>query len=109
MESNVSRALSLEAHVSSGPAATEGKRTVEEIANGSLFINKAAIDWHESRKQWIGDSSKRAHKTTKEPIISWNTTYDDLLSTGQLFAQPIPLSEMVDFLVDIWHEDGLYE
>ncbi|MQL78747.1 hypothetical protein Taro_011198, partial [Colocasia esculenta] len=40
---------------------------------------------------------------------SWCTAYEDLLSTNQPFPQPIPLAEMVDFLVDIWHEEGLYD
>eukprot|EP01018_Ginkgo_biloba_P020486 Gb_20416 [translate_table: standard] len=42
-------------------------------------------------------------------LCSWSTTYDDLLATNQPFPQPVPLPEMIDFLVDIWHEEGLYE
>ncbi|KAK4410610.1 hypothetical protein Sango_0134000 [Sesamum angolense] len=34
--------------------------------------------------------------------INWNATYDSLLSSNKPFRQPIPLGEMVDFLVDIW-------
>ncbi|RVW39108.1 hypothetical protein CK203_084118 [Vitis vinifera] len=36
-------------------------------------------------------------------------TYEDLLSTNEPFSEPIPLTEMVDFLVDIWQDEGLYD
>ncbi|KAL1063681.1 hypothetical protein V6Z11_D13G159400 [Gossypium hirsutum] len=44
----------------------------------------------------------------REPIMSWTTTYEDLLCSTERFQQPIPLA-MVDFLVDTWHEEGLYD
>ncbi|KAI5680817.1 hypothetical protein M9H77_02044 [Catharanthus roseus] len=40
---------------------------------------------------------------------SWNATYETLLGTNKRFPQPIPLSEMVDFLVEIWEQEGLYD
>ncbi|CAA2984319.1 Hypothetical predicted protein, partial [Olea europaea subsp. europaea] len=39
----------------------------------------------------------------------WSMTYEDLLSTNDPFSEPIPLPEMVDFLVDIWHDEGLFD
>ncbi|KAL0555457.1 hypothetical protein IC582_009403 [Cucumis melo] len=68
----------------------------------------AEIAWHERRKEWVGDRSENVQREPKEPILSWTMTYEDLL-TAEPFQQPIPLAEMVDFLVDIWHEDGLYD
>lgn len=29
--------------------------------------------------------------------------------TSAPFDQPVPLAEMIDFLVDVWDEDGLYD
>ncbi|KAH9614385.1 hypothetical protein KSS87_011930 [Heliosperma pusillum] len=40
---------------------------------------------------------------------SWNATYGNLLGTNKPFPQPIPLPEMVDFLVDVWEQEGLYD
>lgn len=40
---------------------------------------------------------------------SWNATYESLLGSTKTFAQPIPLGEMVDFLVDGWEQEGLYD
>lgn len=63
----------------------------------------------QNRRQWIGDQSQKSKRMPKDPIISWSTTYEDLLCNNEPFPEAIPLSEMVDFLVDIWHDDGLYD
>ncbi|KAG6763510.1 hypothetical protein POTOM_030930 [Populus tomentosa] len=95
----------------------------EKEKSTSVFVNHAAIAWHESRRKWTGNQSRQPQRTTKDPIIrvnimkhngrtflcSWSTTYEDLLSTQEPFSEPIPLSEMVDFLVDIWHDEGLFD
>ncbi|KAK6775205.1 hypothetical protein RDI58_026206 [Solanum bulbocastanum] len=41
--------------------------------------------------------------------VNWSTTYEELLSTTDPFSERIPLTEMVDFLVDIWHDEGLFD
>ncbi|KAG8651115.1 uncharacterized protein LOC110607396 [Manihot esculenta] len=75
----------------------------------SVYVNHAANAWLENRRKWIGDKSKKSKTLAKDPIISWSTTYDELLSTNEPFPKPIPLPEMVDFLVDIWHDEGLFD
>ncbi|KAK7279601.1 hypothetical protein RJT34_24654 [Clitoria ternatea] len=79
-----------------------GKQNLKQT---STFINHAAIAWHEDRRKWVGDKSQHQPRTAKDPIISWTTSYEDLLSTNEPFAEPIPLPEMVDFLVDVWYDD----
>ncbi|XP_044460637.1 uncharacterized protein LOC123192222 [Mangifera indica] len=74
-----------------------------------VFVNHAEIAWHEGRKQWVGVQSQKSKRLHREPIMSWTATYEDLLCSTEPFQQPIPLAEMVDFLVDIWHEEGLYD
>ncbi|KAI8006171.1 hypothetical protein LOK49_LG07G01302 [Camellia lanceoleosa] len=87
----------------------EVKMPTENSGSTSVFVNHAAIAWQQNRKEWIGDQSQRSKRIQKDPIISWSTTYEDLLSTYEPFSEPIPLTEMVDFLVDIWLDDGLYD
>ncbi|KAI3458928.1 hypothetical protein Pfo_015591 [Paulownia fortunei] len=87
----------------------EQKRPAENSMSTSVFVNHAAIAWDESRSKWIGDLSQRSQRMPKDPIISWSMTYEDLLSTNDPFPKPIPLPEMVDFLVDIWHDEGLFD
>ncbi|XP_077221744.1 uncharacterized protein LOC143855500 isoform X1 [Tasmannia lanceolata] len=110
MESNVVNSNSHETNPSAGSTLVrEEIQLTEKSVNISPFINQAAISWNERRKEWVGDQSQKSHKMPREQVISWSTTYDDLLSTNQPFSQSIPLTEMVDFLVDIWHEEGLYD
>ncbi|KAL2227617.1 uncharacterized protein LOC105174185 [Sesamum indicum] len=87
----------------------EQKNPAESSTNTSVFVNHAAIAWDESRRNWVGDASQKSLRTPKDPTINWSTTYEDLLSTTDPFPQPIPLADMVDFLVDIWHDEGLFD
>lgn len=109
MENNVSISNSLETHLSSCPPPIDANKSASENMSNGSFVNHALIAWAEERGEWVGDQTRKARRLPREPIISWCTTYDDLLSTNNPFPQPIPLSEMVDFLVDIWHEEGLYD
>ncbi|KAL6328336.1 hypothetical protein AAG906_034479 [Vitis piasezkii] len=88
-------------------SANEQKEPME--ASTFVFINHAAIAWHDRRREWVGDQSQKSQRKQKDPIISWSMTYEDLLSTNEPFSEPIPLTEMVDFLVDIWQDEGLYD
>ncbi|EXB96196.1 hypothetical protein L484_017045 [Morus notabilis] len=86
-----------------------GKKTAEKEMKTSVSINYGATAWHENRKKWVGDKSQHTKRNEKDPIISWTTSYDDLLSSNAPFSEPIPLPEMVDFLVDIWQDEGLFD
>ncbi|KAK1403378.1 hypothetical protein POM88_002983 [Heracleum sosnowskyi] len=84
----------------------------EKNALDFLYVNHAEVAWHERRRAWVGDISQRSPRlqsiSIREKIPSWSTTYKELLSTIEPFKDPIPLAEMVDSLVDIWLEEGLY-
>ncbi|XP_020576960.1 uncharacterized protein LOC110022391 [Phalaenopsis equestris] len=78
--------------------------------NPPEFVNHGLILWNQTRQQWIGN--KKTDKKTEEvidPRLSWNATYDSLLGTNKPFPQTISLPEMVDFLVDVWEQEGLYD
>ncbi|OIW21765.1 hypothetical protein TanjilG_10649 [Lupinus angustifolius] len=82
----------------------------QNLKQTSTFVNHAEIAWHENRRKWVGDKSQHHPRMTKDPIISWSTSYEELLSTNEPFAEPISLSEMVDFLVDVWlDEEGIFD
>ncbi|XP_055830104.1 uncharacterized protein LOC129899235 isoform X2 [Solanum dulcamara] len=87
----------------------ETKKPPETNKSPAAFVNHAAIAWHENRRKWVGEVSRKSERIPKDPIISWSTTYEELLSTTDPFSERIPLTEMVDFLVDIWHDEGLFD
>ncbi|KAL3535866.1 hypothetical protein ACH5RR_004327 [Cinchona calisaya] len=78
-------------------------------SNHSEFVNHGFLRWNQARIQWTGSKKSENRKQVEESILSWNVSYESLLGTDKRFPQPIALSEMVDFLVDIWEQEGLYD
>ncbi|KAJ4720716.1 Zinc finger protein [Melia azedarach] len=110
MEENAANSYSSETNsMDYSTCANEREMPTEQKVGAAVFVNHAEIAWHESRRKWVGDQSQRPDRMAKDPIISWSTTYEELLSNNQPFSEPIPLPEMVDFLVDIWHDQGLFD
>ncbi|XP_010487415.1 PREDICTED: uncharacterized protein LOC104765411 isoform X2 [Camelina sativa] len=73
------------------------------------FVNHGLVQWNQTRQQWLGDKkSKNRKRVDKEPILNENVTYESLLGSNKRFPRPIPLDEMVQFLVEVWEEEGLY-
>lgn len=78
-------------------------------SNTNEFVNQGLLHWNQTRQQWVGNKKTKARpEKPQEPKISWNTTYESLLGSNKPFSQPIPLAEMVDLLVDVWEQEGLY-
>ncbi|KAA8541912.1 hypothetical protein F0562_023064 [Nyssa sinensis] len=76
----------------------------------SEFVNHGLLLWNQTRQQWVGNKRPESGaQQLREPKLSWNATYDSLLGSNKPFAQRVPLSEMVDFLVDIWEQEGMYD
>ncbi|CAO2208847.1 unnamed protein product [Urochloa humidicola] len=72
--------------------------------------NNGRVLWEQTRQEWTEIRSLRPKvKQVREPVLSWNAAYESLLGSNKPFPQPIPLHEMVDFLVDIWEQEGLYD
>lgn len=110
MENSVNNSHSMRRNPSVGSTSqADETQLTNDSTNSTTFVNHALIMWNERRREWLGNRSQNRPQMPREPIISWNTTYDDLLATNQPFPQPVPLPEMIDFLVDVWHEEGLYE
>ncbi|KAH8955767.1 hypothetical protein BDL97_07G003900 [Sphagnum fallax] len=78
-------------------------------SNNSTFENHGLMLWNEQRREWVGTRPRHQPQGSREPVISWSTTYEDLLGTSRPFPKPVRLPEMVDFLVDVWEQEGLYE
>ncbi|XP_045830094.1 uncharacterized protein LOC123921550 isoform X1 [Trifolium pratense] len=92
--------------------------------NPPEFVNHGLILWNQTRQRWVGNKKPESRtQQLREPklrtyslclaknfwLCSWNATYESLLTSNKPFRQPIPLAEMVDFLVDVWEQDGLYD
>ncbi|GKU91665.1 hypothetical protein SLEP1_g5502 [Rubroshorea leprosula] len=52
-------------------SAQQGKEPTEKDTGTSIFVNHAVHAWHENRKRWVGDQSRRSKRITKDPIIRY--------------------------------------
>ncbi|PHT40294.1 hypothetical protein CQW23_19148 [Capsicum baccatum] len=78
--------------------------------NGNTeFVNHGKCIFHKTRQEWIGNRTPQKCTAARESKLSFDVSYETLLGTNKSFPQPIPLSEMVDFLVDVWEQEGLYD
>ncbi|KZV35950.1 hypothetical protein F511_33747 [Dorcoceras hygrometricum] len=58
----------------------------------SEFVNHGLLLWNQSRQKWLGSKKpKNQSQQLLEPKLSWNATYDSLLSSNKPFRKPIPL------------------
>ena len=75
------------------------------------FTNHRLIAWEKQRAAWIAQrpTSKNDKPSMRRPVLSPDATYDDLLTSSRPFDKPVPLAEMVDLLVEVWEEDGMYD
>ncbi|KAM1200841.1 hypothetical protein FF1_017203 [Malus domestica] len=87
----------------------QSQKSISSVSTSNPLDSHSLLLWNQTRNQWLANKRPQRQKQLREPRISWNATYESLLSTNKPFPQPIPLPEMVDFLVDIWEQEGLYD
>lgn len=74
------------------------------------FVNQGYLKWQQNRLQWLGcEKPKKKRSSWKPTLNSWDASYECAMETNKPFHCPVPLSELVDLLVDTWEEDGLYD
>ncbi|XP_048332124.1 uncharacterized protein LOC107409467 isoform X3 [Ziziphus jujuba] len=100
------RSISL---ISTSNQALDPQSTSTSTLNPPEFVNHGLLLWNQTRQQWVGNKNSQKRPQNRKPRMSWNATYESLLGTSKYFPQPIPLAEMVDFLVDVWDQEGLYD
>nr|XP_043633805.1 uncharacterized protein LOC122605009 [Erigeron canadensis]XP_043633806.1 uncharacterized protein LOC122605009 [Erigeron canadensis] len=103
IESN--RILNVNQNSRGSKSVNEEKKSMSEFSN-PLFVNHAELAWHEIRRAWVGDKPQTSHSKFRQPILSWTTSFEDFLASGEPFPDPIQLADVVDLLVDIWDEEG---
>ncbi|KAL2928109.1 Heat-inducible transcription repressor HrcA [Bienertia sinuspersici] len=93
------------------PAGVSSSNQPSEFVNhGNYYLLLCLLLWNQTRQRWVNNKKQsKQGQQSRDPKISWNATYESLLGTNKPFGQPVPLAEMVDFLVDIWEQEGMYD
>lgn len=88
----------------------------EDIGSGLLFVNHGLARWHQIRAEWKrpnpekGVSRMKCGVTAKDLDI--DTVVEHIFSQvgkGPELPESVPLSQMIDILIDFWEADGLYD
>ncbi|XP_062223775.1 uncharacterized protein LOC133922443 [Phragmites australis] len=94
----------------SAAAQSNDQHTAGSSNNPDEFVNQGLLLWNQTRQQWVGNRRPKSQgQQLRGPRLSWNATYESLLGSTKPFAKPIPLGEMVEFLVHSWDQEGLYD
>ncbi|KAJ8557864.1 hypothetical protein K7X08_004630 [Anisodus acutangulus] len=86
------------------------QRSISSISTSNQALDPhSLLLWNQTRQQWCGNKTPQKRASVREPKLSLDTSYETLLGTNKLFPRAISLPEMVDFLVDVWEQEGLYD
>ncbi|GAU37052.1 hypothetical protein TSUD_207580 [Trifolium subterraneum] len=85
------------------------KQRIKPPSHQVQSCDQGLLRWNEGRLQWVGQGlSEKQSQQKQESRLNRNATYESLLGTRQPFPKSVPLSEMVEFLVDVWESEGMY-
>ncbi|KAE8721147.1 putative small heat-shock protein [Hibiscus syriacus] len=96
-------------------SAVQSQGSISSISANTRMLDSnggaaSLLLWNQTRQHWVGNTkSENQPQQVREPKLNWNATYESLLGSTKPFPQPLPLSEMIDFLVDAWEQEGLYD
>ncbi|XP_060205144.1 uncharacterized protein LOC132632991 isoform X2 [Lycium barbarum] len=109
MDKSIGKSQVINSSVSRSTPTNDGHVTANPI-NPAEFGNHGLHLWNQIRQQWIGHKKHvNQPQQLHEPKLNWNATYDSLFGSNKPLPKPIPLAEMVDFLMDFWELEGLYD
>ncbi|GHP06585.1 hypothetical protein PPROV_000533000 [Pycnococcus provasolii] len=87
-----------------------------DSAQDTTWTNQGLLAWERQRLAWRSAQRQQQHQNARaranqarQAVLNPDVTYEDLLLTNRPFPVPVPLQEMVDLLVDVWDEEGLYD
>ncbi|KAK9812678.1 hypothetical protein WJX72_001776 [[Myrmecia] bisecta] len=93
-----------------GPSTSEAIQhtTAATPQEHEQWINPGLQRWYAERKEWT-TPTVQPRRPPKRNVLGMDATYDELLTSNKPFAESVPLTEMVEFLVDTWIQDSMYD
>ena len=71
--------------------------------------------WEKIRSEWLKPIPGQPNRKAQNKLISKTIDPEDIIerifsqSGNGILAEPVPLPQMVDILIDFWEADGLYD
>ena len=69
--------------------------------------------WEEQRADWFAQGQRPERRSHPVRWTSLDTRQSDMIvgtpSRRGAFEKPLPLSQVVDFLTEVWEDEGMYD
>mmetsp|Transcript_14914 Transcript_14914/g.30343 ORF Transcript_14914/g.30343 Transcript_14914/m.30343 type:complete len:103 (+) Transcript_14914:36-344(+) len=80
------------------------------------FVNIGLRRWNEGRIRWLTGRRTVADQPANQiprggsQSVDYDAVYEELLATSSKgFAEPVPLKDLIQVLIEVWEERGLLE
>ena len=89
--------------------------TLESKMDPNEFVNTGLLRWEKRRAEWLQGKDSNASRKRSIEVKSKTVDVEDIIEriyspsgNGKL-ADPLPLGQIIDILIDFWEADGLYD
>ena len=89
--------------------------TLESKIDPNEFVNTGLLRWEKRRAEWLQGKDSNASRKRSIEVKSKTVDVEDIIEriyspsgNGKL-ADPLPLGQIIDILIDFWEADGLYD
>ena len=89
--------------------------TLEIKIDPNEFVNTGLLRWEKRRAEWLQGKDSNASRKRSIEVKSKTVDVEDIIEriyspsgNGKL-ADPLPLGQIIDILIDFWEADGLYD
>lgn len=76
------------------------------------FVNHGLKHWLDQRDQWLGKVRRDPALPRPKAVVVSSDALEAVVtdaSTVRELPAPVPLPQMVDLLVELWEEEGLFD
>mmetsp|Transcript_352 Transcript_352/g.645 ORF Transcript_352/g.645 Transcript_352/m.645 type:complete len:84 (+) Transcript_352:56-307(+) len=80
-------------------------------SKSETFVNEGLLRWEEMRAAWRGGTQRNPRPDVRAKNVDVDEVIQRVYSTsgGGKLPEPLPLSQMIDILIDFWEADGLFD
>ena len=89
--------------------------TLEIKIDPNEFVNTGLLRWEKRRAEWLQGKDSNASRKRSIEVKSKTVDVEDIIEriyspsgNGKL-ADPLPLGQIIDILIDFWEADVLYD
>ena len=91
-----------------------------QAKDSTPYVNPGLERWNATRAKWLAEPSpaeakEKSSANKRGEVRAKNIDVEDLVerifsqSGSGVLAEPVPLGQLIDILIEFWEADGLYD